>query len=64
MSKTWLVLLVFSDVPEKSGRFLGDKSGMAEFVNDSVLYCRHANCWKLDVIRNKWSKVSASLRWS
>ena len=56
--------MVFSDVPEKSGRFLGDKSGMAEFVNDSVLYCRHANCWKLDVIRNKWAKVSASLRWS
>jgi hypothetical protein len=44
-------------VPEKSGRFLGDASGMAEFVNNSVLYCRHANCWKLHVAKNSWSKV-------
>ena len=32
----------FSDVPMESGRFLGDLSGMAEFVgNNSVIFCRH-----------------------
>ena len=31
-----------SNVPMESRRFLGDVSGMAEFVgNNSVLFCRH-----------------------
>ena len=31
-----------SDVPMENRRFLGDISGMAEFVgNDSVIFCRH-----------------------
>ncbi len=46
-----------SDVPMKSGRFLGDASGLAEFVNDSVIYCRHDNCWKLNILANQWDKV-------
>jgi len=49
---------VISDVPMESGRFLGDVSGMAEFVgNDSVIFCRHSSCWKLNVALNKWRKV-------
>lgn len=52
---------VISDVPLKSGRFLGDVSGMAEYVDGSVIYCRHSSCWKLDVARNKWSKVGGFL---
>ena len=30
---------------------------MAEYVNGSVIYCRHKSCWQLNVIYNKWKKV-------
>ena len=45
------------DVPEENGRFLGAVSGMAEAVNNTVVFCRHASCWRLDVLRNRWHKV-------
>ena len=45
------------DVPAESGRFLGDVSGMAEYVNGSVIFCRHSSCWNLNVARNSWKKV-------
>ena len=48
---------VIKDVPVESGRFLGDVSGMAEYVNGSVVFCRHSSCWRLDVARNSWQKV-------
>jgi len=48
---------VIKDVPTESGRFLGDISGMAEYLNGSVIFCRHKSCWRLDVARNSWSKV-------
>ena len=53
---------VIKDVPTESGRFLGDISGMAEYLNGSVIFCRHKSCWRLDVARNSWSKVSELLR--
>lgn len=49
---------VIKDVPTESGRFLGDISGMAEYLNGSVIFCRHKSCWRLDVARNSWSKVN------
>ena len=49
---------VIKDVPAESGRFLGDVSGMAEYVNGSVVFCRHSACWRLDVAKNSWQKVS------
>lgn len=48
---------VIKDVPAESGRFLGDVSGMAEYVNGSVVFCRHGACWGLDVAKNSWQKV-------
>ena len=53
---------VIKDVPTESGRFLGDISGMAEYLNGSVIFCRHKSCWRLDVARNSWSKVNELLR--
>lgn len=49
------------DIPVESGRFLGDVSGMAEYVNGSVIFCRHSSCWRLDVAANKWGKVGQYL---
>ncbi len=46
------------DIPVESARFLGDISGMAEYVNGSVIFCRHSSCWNLNVIKNSWSKVT------
>ena len=51
----------FSPVPVENGRFLGDVSGMAEYVNGSVLFCRHSSCWKLNVIKNEWKKVNIGI---
>jgi hypothetical protein len=53
---------VIKDVPSESGRFLGDISGMAEYLNGSVIFCRHKSCWRLDVARNSWSKVIELVR--
>ena len=55
---------VIKDVPTESGRFLGDISGMAEYLNGSVIFCRHKSCWRLDVARNSWSKVISGNSWS
>lgn len=51
---------VVSEVPPAMARFLGDTSGLAEFVDDKVMFCRHATCWRLDLRNNTWSR-SASL---
>ena len=41
---------------------MGAVSGMAEYVNGSVIYCRHKSCWQLNVIYNKWKKVTWFLK--
>ncbi|TRY80075.1 hypothetical protein TCAL_09323 [Tigriopus californicus] len=47
-----------SEVPTDPGRFLGDISGMAEYINNTgVLFCRHSTCWMLTVGPNTWKKV-------
>ena len=45
------------DVPLERTRFLGAISGMAEYVNGSVIFCRHSSCWRLNVAKNEWKKV-------
>lgn len=52
---------VLKDVPKKLSRYLGDLSGMAEYVDDSVMFCRDSSCWKLDIFKNKWTKVGGFL---
>uniref|UniRef100_A0A0K2U3G8 Uncharacterized protein n=2 Tax=Lepeophtheirus salmonis TaxID=72036 RepID=A0A0K2U3G8_LEPSM len=47
-----------SDIPPTKGRFLGDKSGLAETINDEVIFCRHRQCWMLDIYENKWKQIS------
>merc|ERR1712233_182910 len=37
---------VISDIPPALARFLGDVSGLSEFVGDTVIFCRHATCWR------------------
>ena len=51
---------ISSNVPRELGRFLGDVSGMAEYVTsrESVLFCRHSSCWMLRMGPNKWKRVS------
>ena len=48
-----------SNVPRELGRFLGDVSGMAEYVTsrESVLFCRHSSCWMLRMGPNRWKRV-------
>ena len=56
-----ICLIHFSrDVPMERTRFLGAISGMAEYVNGSVIFCRHSSCWKLNVIKNQWKQVLKS----
>lgn len=49
-----------TDIPPALARFLGDTSGLAEFVDDKVMFCRHTACWRLDMRNNTWAR-SASL---
>ena len=54
-----LIWNFYSNVPRELGRFLGDVSGMAEYVTsrESVLFCRHSSCWMLRMGPNKWKRV-------
>ena len=62
-----------SDIPPALARFLGDVSGLAEFVSDKVssggmmrslsvgfqiMFCRHKSCWRLDLRRNVWERAA------
>lgn len=53
---------LLSDIPSTLARFLGDVSGLAEFVDDKVIFCRHTECWALDIVQNRWSPM-APLNW-
>jgi len=48
-----------SDIPPALARFLGDVSGLAEFVGDQIMFCRHTSCWRLDLKRNKWQRAAS-----
>lgn len=48
-----------SDIPPALARFLGDVSGLAEFVGDKIMFCRHASCWRLDLRRNVWERAAS-----
>ena len=64
---------VVSDIPPALARFLGDVSGLAEFVGEKVgdvpryyliscvqvMFCRHAACWNLDLINNTWARAAS-----
>jgi len=45
-------------VPPALARFLGDVSGLAEFVDDKVIFCRHASCWALKLPQNTWNPIA------
>jgi hypothetical protein len=64
-----------SDIPPPLARFLGDVSGLAEFVGDKVsqevldedteskyiqiMFCRHTSCWRLDLRKNVWERAAS-----
>ena len=48
-----------ADIPPALARFLGDVSGLAEFVADKVMFCRHASCWRLDLANNTWARAAS-----
>ena len=48
-----------ADLPPALARFLGDVSGLAEFVDDKVMFCRHASCWRLDLRNNSWERAAS-----
>jgi len=50
---------VISDIPPALARFLGDVSGLAEFVGDTVMFCRHATCWRLSLSNNTWTRADS-----
>ena len=59
------ILSISSNVPRELGRFLGDVSGMAEYVTsrESVLFCRHSSCWMLRMGPNKWKRVRPQVKY-
>ena len=50
---------VVSDIPPALARFLGDVSGLAEFVSDQVMFCRHSACWRLNLRNNTWNRAAS-----
>ena len=48
-----------ADIPPALARFLGDVSGLAEFVDNKVMFCRHAACWSLDLRNNTWTRAAS-----
>ena len=63
-----------ADIPPALARFLGDVSGVAEFVGEKVggrdtclvtvccaqvMFCRHAACWTLDIRNNTWQRAAS-----
>merc|ERR550532_1346528 len=50
---------VIADIPPALARFLGDVSGLAEFVDNKVMFCRHSSCWRLDLLTNTWSGAAS-----
>jgi len=51
-----------SRLPGQISRYLGDVSGLAEYVDNGVLFCRHTECWRLDLHKNLWNRT-ASLKY-
>jgi len=51
--------MFFRDIPADPGRFLGLRTGLAEWLDKSgvVLFCRGARCWKLNPKENIWTEV-------
>jgi len=49
---------VISNLPPALSRFLGDVSGLAEFVDGQIVFCRHAACWRLNITENAWSPAA------
>ena len=60
LSFSWRSLFrFFSPVPSDHRRYLGDLSGMAEYIDgDAVLFCRWSACWALQLGPNTWRRVS------
>lgn len=50
---------VLSDVPSQQSRFLGDVSGLAEYSDLGVIFCRHTECSILDLTANKWRQTDS-----
>lgn len=50
---------VAAPLPPDTARFLGDTSGLAEFVGDKVVFCRHTACWGLELPANRWRRLAA-----
>jgi len=48
-----------SDIPPAMARFLGDVSGLAEFVGEQIMFCRHSSCWRLDLRSNTWTRAAS-----
>ena len=48
-----------SDIPPAMARFLGDVSGLAEFVGEQIMFCRHSSCWRLNFRTNTWSRAAS-----
>jgi len=50
---------VLSDVPSQQSRFLGDVSGLAEYSDLGVIFCRHTECSILNLKSNKWRQTDS-----
>jgi hypothetical protein len=50
---------VLSDLPSQQSRFLGDVSGLAEYSDLGVIFCRHTECSILDLKANKWRQTDS-----
>ena len=48
-----------SDIPPAMARFLGDVSGLAEFVGEQIMFCRHSSCWRLNLRKNTWTRAAS-----